>query len=71
MYVPITASQFPADYPFLEQRQSSQNAEVSKQVASGGNGKPPPLVSDSGKLYIPPAPAAPVALVPVLKFSNH
>ena len=67
LYMPIVASQFPKEYPFVEQRNVIQNTNTLKQNSTSG-GKYNQFVSESGQFCIPPAPAAPVALVPVIFF---
>lgn len=65
LYVPIVASQFPANYPFLEQRLAAQNAGT-LQIGATGRVQNTPFITETGHFHIPPAPAAPVALVPVI-----
>lgn len=62
MWMPIVASHFSPDYPFLQQRVPSQSPA---HLPSGTRIAPTPLITETGQLHIPPAPAAPVALVPV------
>lgn len=65
MWMPIVASHFSPDYPFLQRVPSQSPAHL--PLAAGARISHTPLITEYGQLHIPPAPAAPLALVPVRK----
>lgn len=70
MWMPIVASHFPPEYPFVQQRVPT-HSPAHLPLSAAGIRNHTPLITEQGTLLIPPAPAAPVALVPVRILHFH